>query len=84
MHSIVSFVANQVFADKTTYTCLLILSKKTQKTFKYAEVKNLKSWKVREPEAVKYASKNTNELDGEVWVLVPPELSNAYNKIVVV
>jgi len=82
LHSIVSFGANQVFADKTTYTCLLILSKKTQKTFKYAEVKNLKSWKVREPEAVKYASKNTNELDGEVWVLVPPELSNAYNKIV--
>jgi hypothetical protein len=82
LHSIVSFGANQVFADKTTYTCLLILSKKTQKTFKYAEVKNLKSWKVREPEAVKYASKNTNELDGEVWVLVPPELTNAYNKIV--
>lgn len=82
LHSIVSFGANQVFADKTTYTCLLILSKKSQKTFKYAEVKNLKSWKVREPEAVKYASKNTNELDGEVWVLVPPELSNVYNKIV--
>jgi len=82
LRSIVSFGANQVFADKTTYTCLLILSKKTQKTFKYAEVKNLKSWKVREPEAVKYASKNTNELDGEVWVLVPPELSNVYNKIV--
>lgn len=82
LHSIVSFGANQVFADKTTYTCLLILSKKTQKTFKYAEVKNLKSWKVRDTEAVKYASKNTSELDGEVWVLVPPELTNAYNKIV--
>jgi hypothetical protein len=82
LHSIVSFGANQVFADKTTYTCLLILSMKTQKTFTYAEVKNLKSWKVREPEAVKYASKNTNELDGEVWVLVPPELTNVYNKIV--
>ncbi len=82
LHSIVSFGANQVFADKTTYTCLLILNKKPRKTFQYAEVKNLKSWKVREPEAVKYASKNTNELDGEVWVLVPPELTNAYNKIV--
>jgi len=82
LHSIVSFGANQVFADKTTYTCLLILNKKPQKTFKYAEVKNLKSWRVREPEAVKYASKNTNELDGELWVLVPTELTNAYNKIV--
>ncbi len=82
LHSIVSFGANQVFADKTTYTCLLILNKTPQKTFQYAEVKSLKSWKVREPEAVKYASKNTIELDNEVWVLVPPELINAYNKIV--
>lgn len=82
LHSIVSFGANQIFTDKTTYTCLLILNKTPQKTFQYAEVKSLKSWKVREPEAVKYASKKTEELDNEVWVLVPPELINAYNKIV--
>ncbi|MCT7905190.1 Type IIS restriction enzyme Eco57I [Candidatus Ornithobacterium hominis] len=83
LHSIVSFGANQVFADKTTYTCLLILNKKPQNTFQYAEVKSLNSWKVREPEAVKYASKNTEELDSEVWILVPPELTSAYNKIVI-
>lgn len=82
LHSIVSFGANQVFADKTTYTCLLILNKKPQKTFQYAEVRSLKSWKVREPEAAKYGTKKTDELDSEVWVLVPPELTNAYNKIV--
>lgn len=82
LHSIVSFGANQVFADKTTYTCLLILNKKPQKTFQYAEVRSLKSWKVREPEAAKYGTKKTDELDSEVWVLVPPELNNAYNKIV--
>lgn len=82
LHSIVSFGANQVFADKTTYTCLLILNKKQQKTFQYAEVRSLKSWKVREPEAAKYGTKKTDELDSDVWVLVPPELTNAYNKIV--
>ncbi|MBZ0195062.1 MAG: Eco57I restriction-modification methylase domain-containing protein [Deltaproteobacteria bacterium] len=82
LHSIVSFGANQVFADKTTYTCLLILNKKPQKTFQYAEVRSLKSWKVREPDAAKYGSKKTDELDSEVWVLVPPELTNTYNKIV--
>jgi len=81
LHSIVSFGANQVFADKTTYTCLLILNKKPQKTFQYAEVKSLKSWKVREPNAVKYATKNTSQLDNEVWVLVPPDLTHAYTKI---
>jgi hypothetical protein len=82
LHSIVSFGANQVFADKTTYTCLLILTKKPQKTFLYTEVKSLKSWKVRDPEAVKYASKITRELDSEVWVLVPPKLTKVYHKIV--
>ncbi|MCC5924763.1 MAG: Eco57I restriction-modification methylase domain-containing protein, partial [Crocinitomicaceae bacterium] len=82
LNSIVSFGANQVFADKTTYTCLLILNKKPQKTFQYAEVRSLKSWKVREPDAAKYGSKKTDELDSEVWVLVPPELTNTYNKIV--
>ena len=82
LNSIVSFGANQVFSDKTTYTCLRILNKKPQKTFQYAEVKSLKSWKVREPEASKYGTKNTDELDSEVWGLVPPELTNAYNKIV--
>jgi type I restriction-modification system DNA methylase subunit len=81
LHSIVSFGANQVFADKTTYTCLLILNKKPQNTFQYAEVKSLKSWKVREPEAVKYASKKTKELDSEVWVLVPPELTKHIIKL---
>lgn len=81
LHSIVSFGANQVFADKTTYTCLLILNKKPQKTFQYAEVKSLKNWKVREYNAIKYATKNTNQLDNEVWVLVPPDLTNAYTKI---
>ena len=64
--------ANQVFADKTTYTCLLILNKKPQKTFQYAEVKSLKSWKVREPNAVKYATKYTNQLDNEVLNLGVP------------
>lgn len=82
LHFIVSFGANQVFADKTTYTCLLILNKQPQETFQFAEVKSLNSWKVREPGAVKYASKKAKELDNEVWVLVPPELTNAYNKIV--
>lgn len=82
LHSIVSFGPNQVFTDKTTYTCLLILSKKQQNNFQYAEVKNLNSWKVREPEAVKFAFKETKELDNDVWALVPSELNNVYNKII--
>ena len=82
LHSIVSFGANQVFSDKTTYTCLLILNKKPQKTFQYAEINSLKSWKVRELNAAKYDSKKSNELDSDVWVLVPPDLTKNFNKIV--
>jgi hypothetical protein len=81
INSIVSFGANQVFADKTTYTCLLILNKQPQKTFHFTEVKSLKNWKVREVNSVKYATKHTGNLDNEVWVLVPPDLNNAYAKI---
>jgi len=82
LHSIVSFGANQVFIDKTTYTCFLILHKKPQPTFQYTEVKNLKNWKVRKPETTTYNTKKTNELGSEVWVLVSSELTNAYEKII--
>lgn len=81
IHSIVSFGANQVFTDKTTYTCLLILNKQSQSTFQYTEVKKLKDWKVRKVNSIKFATKNTADLDNEVWVLVPPDLINAYDKI---
>ncbi|MFA5501867.1 MAG: Eco57I restriction-modification methylase domain-containing protein [Sulfurovaceae bacterium] len=82
LDSIVSFGANQVFVDKTTYTCLLILNKKPQKTFEYSEVKSLKSWKLREPKSMIFTTKNTKELSGEVWRLISPELESVYNKII--
>lgn len=82
IQSIISFGANQVFADKTTYTCLLTLTKKPQKTFQYAEIKSLKKWKIREQGAIQFDSKATNALDSDVWVLVPSELTSAYNSIV--
>lgn len=82
LHSIVSFGANQVFADKTTYTCLLILNKRAQEFFQYTEVKNLKSWKVRKPEALNFAFKRFEDLNNETWILVPSELTEVYNKIV--
>ena len=82
LHSIVSFGANQVFADKTTYTCLLILNKKTQKTFQYGEVKSLKSWIIRDSNAVKYDIQETKTLDSEVWVLIPSELKPVFKKII--
>jgi hypothetical protein len=82
LNSIVSFGANQVFNDKTTYTCLLILNKQSHDKFQYAEVKDLESWKVREPDSIAFAEKETKKLNDDVWVLLTPELTNVYDKIV--
>jgi hypothetical protein len=58
------------------------LSKLALKTFRYAEVRSLKNWKLRSAEALEYATKDTSTLGNEVWALVPPELTDAYNKII--
>ena len=81
LHSIISFGANQVFADKTTYTCLLILHKSNHETFRYAEIKNLKNWKIRDPEELKLGTESIENLGEDVWLLVPPELKEVYGKI---
>lgn len=81
LSSIVSFGANQVFNDKTTYTCLLNLSKKPHDTFQYGEIKNLESWKVREEESVKYETQKSSDLNEDVWVLIPSELKSVHKKI---
>jgi hypothetical protein len=77
---ITSFGANQIFSDKTTYTCLLIISKQEQQSFRYAEIKKLKNWIIRN-DNIMFSEENTSALNDDVWVLIPPESISAYNKI---
>jgi hypothetical protein len=77
---ITSFGANQIFSDKTTYTCLLTLNKQNQQTFRYAEIKELKDWLIRHNPL--FSTKNTSDLNRDVWVLNPPELISAHDKII--
>jgi hypothetical protein len=79
--SIVSFGANQIFNSKTTYTCLLVISKQAIGAFDYSEIKNLSEWRVAEKENLPVEPKAIDELDNEVWVLVSPELKGLYEKI---
>lgn len=79
---IVNFGANQIFQNKTTYTCLLILSKKNSPSFSYLEVKNLKEWKTRDSSQLITDVINTSELAPELWFLVPPYLKNCYDNII--
>jgi hypothetical protein len=81
VHSIISFGANQIFSSKTTYTCLLILRKEKLSTFQYTEIRNLPVWKVSEKDDIEYQTIKTESLNKEVWVLVPPELKPAFDKI---
>ncbi len=82
IETIVSFGAHQIFSDKTTYTCLLFLTKEPNDEFKYSEIKDLTAWKIRDTAAIIYASEQTETLDNDVWPLVPPDLADAYKKIV--
>lgn len=81
LFSIVSFGSNQIFADKTTYTSILILTNKKQKTFSYTEVKNLTEWKIRDFKNIIFDTIDQTKLSSDLWFLIPPFLKNTYNKI---
>ena len=81
VRNIVSFGANQVFNSKTTYTCLLILRKEASPEFGYTEIRNFAEWKVSKKDDIEYQTVKTKNLNKDVWVLVPPELKKAFDKI---
>lgn len=78
---IVSFGANQLFKSKTTYTCLLFLSKNANQNFDFYEVNNLTNWKVRGVKNEDYESNRSDSLDSDTWVLVPKYLQKVYKRI---
>ncbi|WP_306349944.1 Eco57I restriction-modification methylase domain-containing protein [Flavobacterium sp. '19STA2R22 D10 B1'] len=81
LHSLVSFGANQIFADKTTYTSILIIGKSSQENFTYTEIKNLTQWKIRDFKNINTDEIETNTLSSELWFLVPPYLKLTYEKV---
>jgi hypothetical protein len=66
---IVSFGANQVFKNKTTYTCLLIAKKAELNEFSFVEVKNLDDWKIRAENDFQLGVVETESLTSDTWVL---------------
>ncbi|MCX8472126.1 MAG: Eco57I restriction-modification methylase domain-containing protein, partial [Sediminibacterium sp.] len=81
LHSIVSFGASQVFADKTTYTSILILTNKKQNDFLYTEVKSLPEWKIRDFHRISFDHIEIKSLSSDLWFLVPPHLKNVYKSL---
>lgn len=78
---IVSFGANQIFKNKSTYTCLLFGRKANNENFEYYEVKSLSAWKARTYRAEDFESINISSLDNDVWVLVSKELKPVVSNI---
>ena len=78
---IISFGANQVFQDKTTYTSILILSKDENISFSNTEIKNLSEWKIRDFENIISEKVDTAKLSSDLWFLIPPYLRETYNNI---
>ena len=81
VEQIISFGANQVFHDKTTYTCLLILKNDKQEELNYLEVDSLKNWKTRKINDEHFDSIKFNELEKNDWILVPSILKPVFNAI---
>ncbi|MBV6640909.1 MAG: Eco57I restriction-modification methylase domain-containing protein [Cyclobacteriaceae bacterium] len=81
INEIISFGANQVFQDKTTYTCLLICQKSENQTFRYTEIKDYLSWKLRQFQNDDFDEVEFSNLNGESWALVPGYLKDIFEKI---
>lgn len=74
LKTIISFGAHQVFADKSTYTCIMVLEKKKHDFFKYSEVSDFVGWRVRHANAYKFCGRPSTTIDAGTWVLCTDKL----------
>ena len=79
---LVSFGWHQMFEDKTTYTCLLIIQNIESDTFKYIEVENLIKWKANLNTNTDYTDIYHSDIDSNTWVLVSEKYRDLYNKLI--
>lgn len=82
VNQIISFGANQVFKGKTTYTCLLVVKNQKQESTKYYEVKDYKSWIVRDYKQEDYDTIKSDSFTSDTWTLVPKYLRSTFDAIV--
>lgn len=75
-----SFGANQVFNGKTTYTCLLILTKEDNANFKYEEVRDLSLWRTR-LDVNDISERSSDSISSDTWALFPKGYDKLFEKI---
>lgn len=69
LYKIISFGAQQVFKNKTTYTCLLFMKKDQLQSFNFYEVDDLNKWFVNRKDFNNFSTYEIKKLDSNAWSL---------------
>lgn len=72
--AITSFGAHQVFSDKSTYSCIIVLQNKENESFKYSEIDSLPRWKVRDVTSFSENERSISRLGEATWILCSDRL----------
>lgn len=79
--AITSFGAHQVFSDKSTYSCIVVLQNKKNDSFKYSEIDSLAKWRVRDLTSFSENERNVSLIGEETWILCSDRLQSILNHI---
>lgn len=79
VNSIINFDTIQVFKGRSTYTCILIMSKNTNETFKFGFVKSLNELIMKR--TVEYNVYNVNDYKQDAWAFMPDSLRNKIQEL---
>lgn len=82
LKKIISFWASQIFEGKTTYTSLLFLENTWKDNLEYWEIYDIEKLKIRNIEKENFDEINIDNLDSDLWVLIPWRLKDIYNSII--
>lgn len=79
--AITSFGAHQIFSDKSTYSCIVVLQNKENDSFKYSEIDSLAKWRVRDLTSFSENERNVNLMGENTWILCSDRLQSILNHI---
>lgn len=79
--AITSFGAHQVFSDKSTYSCIVVLQNKENDSFMYSEIESLTKWRVRDLSSFSESERNVSLMGEETWFLCSDRLQSILNHI---
>ena len=78
---IVSFGANQIFNDKTTYTCILVLENDENPKFEYTEISDYNKWILRNLSNSDSLTWNSQNISESTWALYPRKYAEIFSMV---